>query len=143
MKELYDEYKKKVTYYLKNYNTVKSCEELRRETILESSGGFNIDMSGVRSTKKSDITASKAFLLLEQSEDALWIKIIDMVLDNFPNEFASNCIREKYNINGFKAEEVPYLHLCSRVTFQRYKKEIVIEIIKAYKKIIDTIVKQS
>ncbi|GEM_PF-3771954 len=140
MEALYDQYKKTITYYLKNYNTIKSCEELRRESILDSCGGYQMDFSGIRGTKTSDITASKALKLIEQDKDAIWLKLIDIVLKNHPNEFASNCIKEKYNINGFKGGETPYLHLCSRITFQRYKKEIITEIAQMYVKLSDTIV---
>lgn len=132
METLYDEYKKLITYYLKNYNTIKSCERLKRENIIESTGGYRYDNFGIKSNKIVDTTSSKALKLAEVSEDEIWIKLIDTVFANYYNEFAVNCIKEKYNIDGFKIRDTSYLCLCSRVTFQRYKKDIVSEIAKAY-----------
>lgn len=132
METLYDEYKKLITYYLKNYNTIKSCERLKRENIIESCGRYGNDNLGIKSNKIIDTTSSKAIKLAQVSEDDIWIKLIDTVLANYYNEFAVNCIKEKYNIGDFKNRDTSYLCLCSRVTFQRYKKDIISEIAKAY-----------
>lgn len=135
---IYDEYKRTVMYYLKNYNTIKACEDLRREEILNESN-FELELSGIHGTKLSDTTAQKALKMAEQNEDVIWLKLIDTVLETYYNEWASKCVKEKFNINGFrtKSEEGNYLDIISEKTYYRYQHEIIEQIARGYVNLIE------
>jgi len=134
--EAYDRYKSKIMYYLKNFNTIKACEEMRREEILEASN-YELEASGVHGTKLSDTTAQRALKLADYNEDKLWIELIEKVLKTYHNELASKCVQEKYNINYFKTKggEGRYLDMYSRARYYVYQRDIIEMIAYEYVKI--------
>jgi len=130
---VYDKWKPIIIYILKNYKTIKECEEIRQADILEGCN-YELDQTGIFGSRTGNPTEQKAIRLSEENDELRIIKIIDIVLCNHNNTFAVKCICEKFNLTKKKGDDVRYMDMVSEKTYYRYQREVIEEIAKRLEK---------
>lgn len=114
---------KLIEWYLGKYQILKRICESRREDIIHASTSAD-NSSGARGGGHADITANKAIKLLGQTEEDIWLKVIEKTIKKYKDTEIETFLIKKYFENKSMLEVMADLHI-EKTTAYRWREEII------------------